>query len=133
MAGFKPFGMPLCELDVVKLQYDEYESINLVNYMNLPQEVAAEKMDISRPTFTRIYNCALKKIAQAFVECKARFGEVPGVSCFVSAYVIEIWIQRHHHESHEWHESVVALRRYPLFRYDVAAIMVILSGQTGRG
>ena len=71
MAGFKPFGMPLCELDVVKLQYDEYESINLVNYMNLPQEVAAEKMDISRPTFTRIYNCALKKIAQAFVECKA--------------------------------------------------------------
>jgi predicted DNA-binding protein (UPF0251 family) len=71
MAGFKPFGMPLCELDVVKLQFDEYESINLVNYQNLAQEVAAEKMDVSRPTFTRVYNSALKKIARAFIECLA--------------------------------------------------------------
>jgi len=71
MAGFKPFGMPLCELEVVKLHYDEYESINLVNYQSMPQEVAAEKMDISRPTFTRVYNRALKKIARAFVECLA--------------------------------------------------------------
>jgi len=71
MAGFKPFGMPLCELGVVKLQFDEFESINLVNYQNLSQEVAAEKMDISRPTLTRVYNRALKKIALAFVECKA--------------------------------------------------------------
>ena len=69
MAGFKPFGMPLCELKSVKLQFDEYESINLVNYENLPQDVAAIKMDVSRPTFTRIYNRALKKIAKAFVEC----------------------------------------------------------------
>lgn len=71
MAGFKPFGMPLCELEVVKLQFDEYESINMVNYKNLTQDAAAEKMDISRPTFTRVYNSALRKIAQAFVECKA--------------------------------------------------------------
>ena len=71
MAGFKPFGMPLCDMEFVKLQFDEYESINLVNYQNLPQDVAAEKMDISRPTFTRIYNSALKKIARAFVECLA--------------------------------------------------------------
>jgi predicted DNA-binding protein (UPF0251 family) len=71
MAGFKPFGMPLCELEVVKLQFDEYESINLVNYQNLPQDIASEKMGVSRPTFTRIYNRALKKIAKAFVECLA--------------------------------------------------------------
>ena len=71
MAGFKPFGMPLSELESVKLQFDEYESINLVNYQNLPQDVAAEKMDVSRPTFTRVYNSALKKIARAFVECMA--------------------------------------------------------------
>jgi predicted DNA-binding protein (UPF0251 family) len=71
MAGFKPFGMPLCELEVVKFHFDEYESINLVNYQKLPQEEAAEKMGISRPTFTRIYNRALKKIAKAFVECLA--------------------------------------------------------------
>lgn len=71
MAGFKPFGMSLSSLETVKLQYDEYESINLVNYQELPQDTAAEKMGISRPTFTRIYNSALSKIAIAFVECKA--------------------------------------------------------------
>ena len=71
MAGFKPFGMPLCELDTVKLHFDEYESINLVNYQCLSQDTAAEKMGVSRPTFTRVYNRALKKIAKAFVECLA--------------------------------------------------------------
>jgi len=71
MAGFKPFGMPLCEIKSVQLQYDEYESINLVNYLELSQDLAAERMDISRPTFTRIYNRALKKIAKAFVECSS--------------------------------------------------------------
>jgi uncharacterized protein len=71
MAGFKPFGMPLCELAVIKMQFDEFESINLVDYQKLPQEQAAEKMNVSRPTFTRIYNSALSKIAKAFVECLA--------------------------------------------------------------
>lgn len=68
MSGFKPFGMPLCELKVLELQFDEYESINLVNYQDLSQDLAAEMMGISRPTFTRVYNRALKKIAKAFVE-----------------------------------------------------------------
>jgi uncharacterized protein len=71
MIGFKPFGMPLRDLEIIKLQYDEFESINLVNYQELAQEVAAEKMGVSRPTFTRVYNRALKKIAKAFVECMA--------------------------------------------------------------
>ena len=69
MSGFKPFGMPLCEIKNVKLHFDEYESIKLVDYENLPQDLAADKMNISRPTFTRVYNSALKKIAKAFVEC----------------------------------------------------------------
>jgi predicted DNA-binding protein (UPF0251 family) len=71
MSGFRPFGMPLNELEAVELQFDEFESINLVNYQDLPQDIAAEKMGISRPTFTRIHNKALKKIAKAFVECMA--------------------------------------------------------------
>jgi predicted DNA-binding protein (UPF0251 family) len=71
MAGFKPFGMPLCDIGCIKLHYDEYESINLLNYQNISQEQAAEKMNVSRPTFTRIYNRALKKIAKAMVECLA--------------------------------------------------------------
>lgn len=68
MSGFKPFGIPLCDLKSIKLHFDEYESIKLVSYQNLAQEVAAEKMNISRPTLTRIYNSALKKIAAALVE-----------------------------------------------------------------
>jgi len=31
-------------------------------------ELLAENMNISRPTFTRIYNRALKQIAKSFVE-----------------------------------------------------------------
>lgn len=68
MNGFRPFGMSGKDPGVVFLQFDEFESINLVNYMGLSQEEASIKMDVSRPTFTRIYNKALQKIARAFVE-----------------------------------------------------------------
>lgn len=71
MQGFKPFGLPLCKLESVQLTYEEYESIRLVNYELLPQDQAAEKMNVSRPTFTRIYNKALLTIGTAFVEGKA--------------------------------------------------------------
>ena len=71
MQGFKPFGLSLCDLEPILLSYEGYESIRLVNYDLLPQEEAAEKMQVSRPTFTRIYNKALKTIAKAFVEGKA--------------------------------------------------------------
>jgi len=69
MNGFKPFGMPFCESKSVKLHYDEYESLKMINYQGFSQDEAAGQMCISRPTFTRIYNAALKKIAKAFVEC----------------------------------------------------------------
>jgi len=71
MAGFKPFGIPRYKLEVVKLSYEEYECIRLVNYEMLQQKEAALLMNVSRPTLTRIYNRALKTIAKAFVEGKA--------------------------------------------------------------
>lgn len=71
MKGFKPFGIPLCKIEKIKLTFEEYESIRLVTYNKLPQETAAEQMNISRPTLTRIYNKALKNIAEAFIEGKA--------------------------------------------------------------
>jgi predicted DNA-binding protein (UPF0251 family) len=71
MKGFKPYGMPLCKIEVVSLKFEEYESIRLINYENLAQDLAAEQMNVSRPTFTRIYNRALKLIAKSFVEGKA--------------------------------------------------------------
>lgn len=71
MEGYKPFGLPMRDLESVILFYEEFEAIRLADYEILTQEEAAEKMDISRPTFTRLYDKARKKIAEAFVEGKA--------------------------------------------------------------
>jgi predicted DNA-binding protein (UPF0251 family) len=71
MKGFKPYGMPGCKIEPVVLKFEEYESIRLVNYNGLQQDQAAKEMNVSRPTFTRIYNKALKQIAKSFVEGKA--------------------------------------------------------------
>jgi predicted DNA-binding protein (UPF0251 family) len=71
MEGYMPYGMPACESGSVFLKFEEYESIRLVNYNMLQQDLAAEQMNVSRPTFTRIYNKALKQIAISFVEGKA--------------------------------------------------------------
>lgn len=71
MKGFRPFGMQSCVKESLKLKYEEYESLRLVNYKMLPQDAAAKEMNVSRPTFTRIYNKALKLIAQSFVEGKS--------------------------------------------------------------
>jgi predicted DNA-binding protein (UPF0251 family) len=70
MVGFKPFGIPRKELESVILSYDEYEVVRLLDYEGLMQEQAAERMNVSRPTLTRIYENARKTIARAFVECK---------------------------------------------------------------
>jgi len=70
MKGFKPFGIPAKMLHSVSLLYDEYEAIRLLDYEGLHQEQAAERMNVSRPTLTRIYEQARKTIAQALVEGK---------------------------------------------------------------
>lgn len=70
MQGFKPFGIPRSELEQVILQFDEYEAMRLLDHEGLTQEQAAERMNVSRPTLTRIYESARKTIAKAFVEAK---------------------------------------------------------------
>lgn len=71
MEGFKPFGIPMRSLESIELLYEEYEAIRLADYEDMTQEMAAVKMNISRPTFTRLYDKARKKVARAFVEGKA--------------------------------------------------------------
>jgi predicted DNA-binding protein (UPF0251 family) len=34
MQGFKPFGIALCDSENVVIQFDEYESLKLLNYDN---------------------------------------------------------------------------------------------------
>ncbi len=71
MQGFMPYGMHGCETESVKLLFEEYESIKLLDYELLTQEQASERMNVSRPTLTRIYEKARRTIAKAFIEGKA--------------------------------------------------------------
>ena len=75
MEGFKPFGVPISDLEPVILFFEEYETLRLLDYMGLTQVEAAKEMDVSRPTLTRIYEKARRTIAKAFVEGKAIFIE----------------------------------------------------------
>lgn len=67
-SGFKPFGIQKASGEEVILHLEEYESIKLCDYENLTHEQAAKIMNVSRPTFTRVYQSARNKIAKAFAE-----------------------------------------------------------------
>ncbi len=66
--GFKPQGIQCKTGEDVCVNFEEYEAINLCDYEFLTQAEAAKLMNISRPTFTRIYESVRRKIAKAFVE-----------------------------------------------------------------
>ena len=54
----------------VTIGYDEYEVIRLVDYLRMTQAECARKMNISRPTVTRMYEHARHAIADAMVNGK---------------------------------------------------------------
>jgi len=68
---FKPKGIPLSVLEEVVLSVDEFEAIRLADLEGLYQELAAEKMSVSRQTFGRIIESAHQKVAEALVRGKA--------------------------------------------------------------
>ena len=68
---FKPRGIPLTELEEISISLDEFEAIRLSDYEGLYHEDSAGKMEISRPTFSRILNEAHRKIAECLVKGKA--------------------------------------------------------------
>lgn len=67
-SGFRPFGIQMSSGEEVILYLEEYESVKLCDYDHLTHEQAAKAMNVSRPTFTRVYQSARNKIAKAFVE-----------------------------------------------------------------
>ncbi|PRZ00399.1 putative DNA-binding protein (UPF0251 family) [Marinilabilia salmonicolor] len=71
MDGFKPYGVRMRNMEKVILLFEEYEAIRLIDHEDLNQEEAAARMDVSRPTFTRIYKKARQTVAKALVEGKA--------------------------------------------------------------
>jgi len=66
--GFKPVG--LTEEPPVVIHYEEYEAIRLSDFELHGQVESARIMNVSRPTFARIYESARRKVAQAFVQGK---------------------------------------------------------------
>jgi len=68
---FKPAGIPLRDLEEVRLSLEEAEALRLKDLEGLEQEQGAEKMNISRPTFQRVLASARKKMADALLNGKA--------------------------------------------------------------
>jgi predicted DNA-binding protein (UPF0251 family) len=68
---FKPCGVKRSELARVELRVDEMEAIRLADYEGLYQQECADKMGISRTTFSRLIESARKKIADALLNTKA--------------------------------------------------------------
>jgi predicted DNA-binding protein (UPF0251 family) len=67
---FKPVGIAGRSLKNLFLSIDEFEAIRLADYICLSHEEAAEEMEISRSTFTRLIEQARKKVADFIVQGK---------------------------------------------------------------
>ena len=68
---FKPAGVPLTNLQEVRLSVEEAEAIRLKDIERLDQEKCAESMRVSRTTFSRILESARQKVADALINGKA--------------------------------------------------------------
>ncbi len=65
--GYRPIGLPE-ESNPIVFNFEEYEAIRLSDYELYGQHEAAKSMEVSRPTFARIYESARRKIALAFMQ-----------------------------------------------------------------
>ncbi len=67
---FKPTGVARKFLQESTLSLDEFEAFRLADYMGLSHAEAANEMEISRPTFTRLVERARRKIADVILHGK---------------------------------------------------------------
>lgn len=68
---FKPAGVPLTQLQEIRLSIEEAEAIRLKDLEGLEQEECAKKMNISRSTFARELNSGRQKVADALINGRA--------------------------------------------------------------
>lgn len=66
--NFKPSGIPRKFLKKAELSIDEFEAIRLADYCGLEHQQAADNMQISRPTFTRLIKKARQSVATAIID-----------------------------------------------------------------
>ena len=68
---FKPRGIPMMQLQEVRLTVDEREAIRLSDLLGMSHEEAGQRMGVSRATFGRIIQKGRKTIADALINGKA--------------------------------------------------------------
>lgn len=68
---FKPRGIPMVDLEEVRLTIDEREAVRLADLRGMSHEEAGRYMGVSRATFGRIIQKARKVIADALINGKA--------------------------------------------------------------
>ena len=68
---FKPRAVPLCELEEIVLQLDEFQALKHSELESKDQARAAAAMKVSRQTFGNILASARRKLADAVVNGKA--------------------------------------------------------------
>lgn len=68
--GYRPYGFYAGQGTPIRLLFEEYTAIRLCDYELMTQAQAALAMHVSRPTFTRLYEGARRKIAEALSEAK---------------------------------------------------------------
>ena len=71
ITSFKPDGVPLAQLQEIRISIEEAEAIRLKDLEGLEQEECAQKMNVSRSTFARILLPARQKMADALLNGKA--------------------------------------------------------------
>ena len=68
---FQPFGVPAARRQEVCLSVEEAEAIRLKDLERLEQQECADKMNISRTTFSRVLRSSRQKVADALLNGKA--------------------------------------------------------------
>lgn len=68
---FKPRGIPMFDLEEVRLTVDQREAIRLSDLQGMSHEEAGRHMGVSRATFGRIIQQARRAVADALINGKA--------------------------------------------------------------
>ena len=67
-SNFKPIGVRGRDLEQIVLTLDEFEAFRLADQLGFSHAMAADEMEISRSTFSRLIEKARKKIADFIIQ-----------------------------------------------------------------
>ncbi len=70
-SDFKPIGVRARNLEQIVLTLDEFEAFRLADQLGFSHALAANEMEISRSTFSRLIEKARKKVADFIIQGKA--------------------------------------------------------------